>query len=73
MVRLHGQISMTYCDLKGVLDPACQQDFGLHWIAAFKMTPAFEVWDRVTDPMLFDLVEPKWVELPICDSSFAWG
>ncbi|KAF8524972.1 transport protein Avl9-domain-containing protein [Gautieria morchelliformis] len=49
---------------KGVLisegyDPACEQDFGLHWIAAFKMTQAFAVWDRVTDPMLFDIVEPK--------------
>jgi len=49
---------------KGVLisegyDPVCQQDFGPAWLAAFKTTQAFEVWDRVTDPMVFDIVEPR--------------
>lgn len=29
------------------------------WIAAFKQTPAFRLWDSSTDPVIFDLVEPK--------------
>jgi len=35
------------------------QDFNPVWIAEFKKTNAFEVWQRVTDPMLFDIVEPR--------------
>lgn len=37
------------------------QDFGVGWIAEFRKTNAFEVWERVTDPTLFDIVEPKCV------------
>ncbi|KAF8516315.1 transport protein Avl9-domain-containing protein [Hysterangium stoloniferum] len=49
---------------KGILisegyDPVCQQDFGPAWLAGFKATHAFEVWDRITDPMVFDIVEPR--------------
>ncbi|KAI0059582.1 hypothetical protein BV25DRAFT_1828836 [Artomyces pyxidatus] len=35
------------------------QDFNPVWIAEFKHTNAFEVWQRVTDPMLFDIIEPR--------------
>ncbi|KZV93459.1 hypothetical protein EXIGLDRAFT_835646 [Exidia glandulosa HHB12029] len=35
------------------------QDFSIAWVAEFRRTNAFEVWDRVTDPTLFDIVEPK--------------
>lgn len=37
------------------------QDFNLSWIAEFRRTNAFEVWDRITDPMLFDIVEARQV------------
>lgn len=40
-------------------DPVCQDDFGRAWISAFKTTNAFDVWDRTTDPLLFDIVEPR--------------
>lgn len=35
-------------------------DFNPVWIAEFKRTNAYEVWQRVTDPMLFDIVEPRY-------------
>jgi len=35
------------------------QDFNPLWIAEFKRTNAFEVWQRITDPMLFDIIEPR--------------
>ncbi|KAF8588564.1 hypothetical protein K439DRAFT_1334974 [Ramaria rubella] len=55
---------MAKSESKGVLisegyDSACQVDFGVQWITAFKATQAFQVWDRVTDPMLFDIIEPR--------------
>jgi len=31
---------------------------------AFKHTAAYELWDRTTDEVIFDLVEPKCVLLP---------
>lgn len=34
-------------------------DFNPIWIAEFKHTNAFDVWQRTTDPMLFDIVEPR--------------
>ncbi|KAI0782877.1 transport protein Avl9-domain-containing protein, partial [Abortiporus biennis] len=40
-------------------DPNSIQDFNMLWMSEFKKTNAYEVWDRVTDPMLFDLVEPR--------------
>ena len=33
--------------------------FGEHWLGAFKETKAYTVWDSVTDPVLFDLCEPR--------------
>ncbi|KAH6893705.1 cytoplasmic protein [Coprinopsis sp. MPI-PUGE-AT-0042] len=35
------------------------EDFNPLWISEFKKTKAFEVWERVTDPLLFDIVEPR--------------
>ncbi|KAL0579872.1 hypothetical protein V5O48_002119 [Marasmius crinis-equi] len=35
------------------------EDFNPLWIAEFKHTNAYEVWDRTTDPSLFDIVEPR--------------
>ncbi|KAF8500783.1 transport protein Avl9-domain-containing protein [Russula emetica] len=34
-------------------------DFNPIWIAEFKRTNAFDVWQRITDPMLFDIIEPR--------------
>ena len=34
-------------------------DFNPLWIADFKQSNAYEVWERVTDDMLFDIVEPR--------------
>ncbi|KAF8625989.1 hypothetical protein AX17_006713 [Amanita inopinata Kibby_2008] len=35
------------------------EDFNPAWIHDFKSTNAYEVWERITDPLLFDLVEPR--------------
>nr|ODN81349.1 hypothetical protein L203_05604 [Cryptococcus depauperatus CBS 7841] len=35
------------------------QDFGEDWILAFKTTNVYEVWNGCTDPVLFDIHEPK--------------
>ncbi|KAI0317619.1 transport protein Avl9-domain-containing protein [Amylostereum chailletii] len=40
-------------------DANALEDFNPIWIAEFKHTNAYEVWQRVTDPMLFDIVEPR--------------
>ncbi|KAJ7222306.1 hypothetical protein GGX14DRAFT_663200 [Mycena pura] len=40
-------------------DANSMDDFNALWIAEFKNTKAYEVWDRTTDPMLFDIVEPR--------------
>jgi hypothetical protein len=40
-------------------DSNAQQDFNPIWIAEFRRTNAFDIWQRVTDPMLFDIVEPR--------------
>ncbi|THH26695.1 hypothetical protein EUX98_g7485 [Antrodiella citrinella] len=40
-------------------DPNSINDFNMLWISEFKKTNAYEVWERVTDPLLFDLVEPR--------------
>jgi hypothetical protein len=39
------------------------QSYNEAWIAAFRQTDAFGLWDRTTDPVIFDLVEPKCAEL----------
>ncbi|KAN0123591.1 Transport protein Avl9 domain containing protein [Russula decolorans] len=40
-------------------DANALDDFNPIWIAEFKRTNAFDVWQRITDPMLFDIVEPR--------------
>ncbi|KAG2009735.1 hypothetical protein CC2G_012633 [Coprinopsis cinerea AmutBmut pab1-1] len=40
-------------------DANAVDDFNPLWIAEFKKTRAYEVWERVTDPLLFDIVEPR--------------
>ncbi|KAJ2925947.1 hypothetical protein H1R20_g11138, partial [Candolleomyces eurysporus] len=40
-------------------DSNAAEDFNPLWISEFKKTNAYEVWERVTDPLLFDIVEPR--------------
>jgi hypothetical protein len=40
-------------------DANSAEDFNPLWIHEFKRTNAYEVWERTTDPMLFDIVEPR--------------
>ncbi|KAF9013167.1 transport protein Avl9-domain-containing protein [Cyathus striatus] len=40
-------------------DSSAVEDFNPVWIAEFKKTNAYEVWDRVTDPLVFDIIEPR--------------
>lgn len=40
-------------------DPTGLSSFNEAWLSAFRHTHAFEVWDRNTDPLIFDLVEPR--------------
>jgi hypothetical protein len=35
------------------------EDFNASWMSEFKQTNAYEVWQRVTDDLLFDIVEPR--------------
>lgn len=35
------------------------QNFGEAWLAAFRGTEVFTLWDRITDPVIFDIVEPR--------------
>ncbi|KAK7022103.1 UDENN domain-containing protein [Favolaschia claudopus] len=35
------------------------EEFNPLWIAEFKHTNAHDVWDRSTDPLLFDIIEPR--------------
>jgi hypothetical protein len=37
------------------------EDFNPAWIAEFRRTHAYAVWDRITDPVLFDIVEPRYL------------
>jgi hypothetical protein len=41
-------------------DANAMNDFNPVWIAEFKHTNAYEVWQRITDPMLFDIIEPRY-------------
>ncbi|EIN12866.1 hypothetical protein PUNSTDRAFT_50093 [Punctularia strigosozonata HHB-11173 SS5] len=40
-------------------DTRSAEDFNLAWIAEFRRTHAYEIWNRITDPVLFDIVEPR--------------
>ncbi|CAE6518577.1 unnamed protein product [Rhizoctonia solani] len=35
------------------------QYFNEAWVAGFRMTRAYDQWNRITDPVLFDIIEPK--------------
>ncbi|KAF8158015.1 transport protein Avl9-domain-containing protein [Crassisporium funariophilum] len=39
--------------------PSSTEDFNPLWISEFKATNAYDVWERITDPLLFDIVEPR--------------
>ncbi|KAF7987032.1 hypothetical protein HWV62_147 [Athelia sp. TMB] len=41
------------------VDANSTEDFNPLWISEFKKTNAYEVWERTTDSMLFDIVEPR--------------
>ncbi|KAG6835927.1 hypothetical protein H0H93_013262 [Arthromyces matolae] len=40
-------------------DSAAPDDFNPVWISEFRKTNAYEVWQKVTDPVIFDIVEPR--------------
>ncbi|KAG5638741.1 hypothetical protein H0H81_010551 [Sphagnurus paluster] len=40
-------------------DSSAAEDFNLLWISEFRKTNAYEVWNRITDPVIFDIVEPR--------------
>jgi len=35
------------------------QDYNPLWVSELRRTNAYEVWERVTDPLLFDITEPR--------------
>ena len=45
-------------------DAKSTEDFNPLWIREFKKTNSYEVWDRTTDPVLFDIVEPRSISFP---------
>lgn len=40
-------------------DANSMDDFNPLWISEFKTTNAYDVWERTTDSLLFDIVEPR--------------
>ncbi|KAF5377978.1 hypothetical protein D9615_006666 [Tricholomella constricta] len=40
-------------------DSSSAEDFNLLWISEFRKTNAYALWDRITDPLVFDIVEPR--------------
>ncbi|KAF8340671.1 transport protein Avl9-domain-containing protein [Cantharellus anzutake] len=40
-------------------DPNVVRNFGEGWLEAFQKSHAFQVWDGITDPVIFDIVEPR--------------
>ncbi|KAI6044759.1 transport protein Avl9-domain-containing protein [Pisolithus marmoratus] len=45
--------------ISGTGDVNSIEDFNAVWLSEFAKTNAYDVWDRSTDPMLFDIVEPR--------------
>lgn len=43
-------------------NPNSTEDFNPLWISEFKRTNAYAVWEKITDPLLFDIIEPRWVQ-----------
>ena len=40
-------------------DPTGLASFNEAWLSAFRQTYAFEIWNKKTDSLIFDLVEPR--------------
>ena len=40
-------------------DANSMDDFNPLWISEFKTTNAYDVWERTTDSLLFDIIEPR--------------
>ncbi|KAG6815037.1 hypothetical protein H0H87_005684, partial [Tephrocybe sp. NHM501043] len=40
-------------------DATSMEDFNPLWISEFRKTNAYQVWERITDPLIFDIVEPR--------------
>jgi hypothetical protein len=40
-------------------DPTGLASFNEAWVAGFRKSPAYQLWDEHTDPVIFDLVEPR--------------
>lgn len=36
------------------------EDFNALWLSEFRRTNAYEVWNRITDPLMFDIVEFRY-------------
>ncbi|KAI5481515.1 late secretory pathway protein AVL9 family protein [Pseudohyphozyma bogoriensis] len=56
---LAGDRSKDVLLLGSDLDSKLMPSFNESFVKAFKATPAFELWNRNTDEVIFDLVEPK--------------
>ncbi|KAG6898417.1 hypothetical protein C0992_004128 [Termitomyces sp. T32_za158] len=39
--------------------PTAPDDFNPVWLSEFRKTNAYEVWEKVTDPVIFDIIEPR--------------
>jgi len=48
-------------------DAANADDFNSSWVAEFRNTNAYAVWDRITDPLIFDIVEPRYASPIFCE------
>ena len=59
-------LGRLYADAIGAESGNPLVPFGEHWLGAFKETKAYTVWDSVTDPVLFDLCEPRSACPPLC-------
>ncbi|KAF9448726.1 hypothetical protein P691DRAFT_800360 [Macrolepiota fuliginosa MF-IS2] len=40
-------------------DASNTDDFNPLWISEFRHTNAYAVWNRITDPLIFDIIEPR--------------
>ena len=46
-----------YC--AGGENDTSMQDYNPLWVSELRRTNAYEVWERVTDPLIFDITEPR--------------
>lgn len=40
-------------------DPSSVEDFNPLWLSEYRRTNAYEVWNAITDPLMFDIVEAR--------------